>query len=447
MLTFAVAHGRDSLPGQRIEAASGRQVLPVAASTTITGSRHDAGSMPVLAAIRPMSLRETHSRPVHESTAHEREAVEVAARIRRPVPTGRPADRVGAGQNRERQQPVRQTPAPDSRLVSGRKLTRGERDTFEPALGRDFSAVRVHEGPVAAESAASYQARAFTYGNHIVLGRRAQESDGAAKASVAHELVHVGQQATFIATTPASDHRGRGLPSLPVRAASLSVQRQEDDLIPPELRALGRGFGMGWRLDDEGTSFARELMRWRVYGRGRAFVTRPIDRDWNGFMSARPEIQRALLLALAANAPIWAAAGATRTPLTMQHARHDRSFSFQVTGVELTELESMRLTLHGCHRIEVRGRYLVRDDNGMRTVLVHPTLVWVDRADLHPGTPTHLDDETSVDDSVFTAAGFDYDIRIEFEPGSSVWEVSRGGATRIRGWPPLTGEARGGDRG
>jgi len=210
------------------------------------------------------------------------------------------------------------------------------------------------------------------------------------------------------------------------------------------LSALGRGYDMYTRLTDEGAPFARELMRWRLIGLGSTFVKRPSDADWNAFMSNRPEIQRAVLAHFAPLVPGYAAAGPTGSFWMGGY----RGITGRLTGVLLNELESMRLTLHGSHHIEVGGRYWAGEVDGVPTVRILPRLVWIDAGDLHPGTATELSGGEMVDDREFSAAGFDYDIWIEFEPGESRWEVTAGTARHAAGWPPLSGvPAVGGFRG
>jgi hypothetical protein len=60
---------------------------------------------------------------------------------------------------------------------------------MEARLGADFSSVRLHDGPAAARSAAEMSARAYTSGEHVVIGH-----DGGDKHTLAHELTHVIQQ-------------------------------------------------------------------------------------------------------------------------------------------------------------------------------------------------------------------------------------------------------------
>lgn len=91
------------------------------------------------------------------------------------------------------------TPTVESRINTlrggGQPLTRSVRNFFEPRFGQDFSDVRVHTGPLAAEASRSINARAFTRGNSVVVGEGqfAPHSD-AGRRLLAHELTHVVQQ-------------------------------------------------------------------------------------------------------------------------------------------------------------------------------------------------------------------------------------------------------------
>lgn len=62
---------------------------------------------------------------------------------------------------------------------------------FEPRLGRDLSAVRLHSGPEADSLNQDLNAFAFTYGSHVWLGHDQQP---ATNSLMAHELAHVVQQ-------------------------------------------------------------------------------------------------------------------------------------------------------------------------------------------------------------------------------------------------------------
>lgn len=106
------------------------------------------------------------------------------------------------------------TPAPfsvdDMPRSSGRSLGAATRSFMEPRFGVDFGGVRLHTGAGAERAAAQLQARAFTYGQDIWLGRGASESD---RRLMAHELTHVVQQGAV--------HQGA--------ARTQKVQRAETD--------------------------------------------------------------------------------------------------------------------------------------------------------------------------------------------------------------------------
>jgi hypothetical protein len=75
------------------------------------------------------------------------------------------------------------------------------RARMEASLGRDFSGVRVHTGPAAAQSAEGIHARAYTVGRDIVFGA-SQYAPATSEGTrlLAHELTHVVQQSA--ADTP-----------------------------------------------------------------------------------------------------------------------------------------------------------------------------------------------------------------------------------------------------
>jgi hypothetical protein len=71
----------------------------------------------------------------------------------------------------------------------GRPLGSQVRAEMETALGGDFSDVRLHTGSGAQRSAEEIGARAYTSGNHVVVGQGGEE-----RLTLAHELAHVIQQ-------------------------------------------------------------------------------------------------------------------------------------------------------------------------------------------------------------------------------------------------------------
>ena len=76
-------------------------------------------------------------------------------------------------------------------MGAGKPLARAERAFFEPRFGRDFSGVRVHDGPTADRAARSIDARAFAHGNDIAFARGERSKGG--PRLMAHELAHVAQ--------------------------------------------------------------------------------------------------------------------------------------------------------------------------------------------------------------------------------------------------------------
>lgn len=73
--------------------------------------------------------------------------------------------------------------------TAGRPLDDNTRAEMEDRLGADFSDVRIHDDSSARASAAEVGARAYTSGNHVVMGE-----SGENKHTLAHELTHVIQQ-------------------------------------------------------------------------------------------------------------------------------------------------------------------------------------------------------------------------------------------------------------
>jgi hypothetical protein len=65
---------------------------------------------------------------------------------------------------------------------------------MESGLGHDFSRVRIHSGPEAAQSAQAVGAHAYTVGSDIVLGAGTSVHGSAERRLLAHELTHIIQQ-------------------------------------------------------------------------------------------------------------------------------------------------------------------------------------------------------------------------------------------------------------
>ncbi|MFF5767179.1 DUF4157 domain-containing protein [Streptomyces tanashiensis] len=84
---------------------------------------------------------------------------------------------------------VQRSAVPDVLRASGKPLDPATQADMGARLGADFSEVRVHTDAAARASAASLGARAYTSGNHIVIGE-----GGGDRHTLAHELTHVIQQ-------------------------------------------------------------------------------------------------------------------------------------------------------------------------------------------------------------------------------------------------------------
>ncbi|WP_414720476.1 DUF4157 domain-containing protein [Streptomyces sp.] len=86
---------------------------------------------------------------------------------------------------------VQRSPVHDVLRSAGRPLEAPLRAEMEERLGADFGDVRVHTDTTAQRSAEELGARAYTSGNHVVIG-----AGGGDKHTLAHELTHVIQQRT-----------------------------------------------------------------------------------------------------------------------------------------------------------------------------------------------------------------------------------------------------------
>ena len=118
--------------------------------------------------------------------------------------------------------PMRVVPmagAPDG----GEPLAPGVRQAAEASFGVDLGAVRVHTDTRAGNAAAGLAARAFTYGNHIFLGRREHATD---VRLLAHELAHVVQQQSAPAVQRAAPGQGGAHENEAEHAAQAAAQGQ-----------------------------------------------------------------------------------------------------------------------------------------------------------------------------------------------------------------------------
>lgn len=94
-----------------------------------------------------------------------------------------------ASPDRHDAQPVQRSTVHQVLRTAGQPLEEATRREMESRLGADFSDVRLHTGSAARASAAEVGARAYTSGNHVVIGE-----GGGDRHTLAHELTHVIQQ-------------------------------------------------------------------------------------------------------------------------------------------------------------------------------------------------------------------------------------------------------------
>jgi Domain of unknown function (DUF4157) len=101
---------------------------------------------------------------------------------------------------------------------SSQPLDSGTRSFMEPRFGYDFSAVRVHTEPEAAQSAKRMGALAYTLGSDLVFGpeQHAPETRSGQRL-IAHELAHVAQQNAGAAKT-----------ATPIPMASVSAAQETE---------------------------------------------------------------------------------------------------------------------------------------------------------------------------------------------------------------------------
>lgn len=131
---------------------------------------------------------------------HERQARHAARAAVRPAvraePTGPQTDLLRRAPGPADAAPVPAPPAAHDGLATpAQPLESQVRQRLEAGFGQDFSQVRVHAGPRAAQAAHDLQARAYTVGNDLVFGA-GQYAPGSAEGRelIAHELTHVLQQ-------------------------------------------------------------------------------------------------------------------------------------------------------------------------------------------------------------------------------------------------------------
>ncbi len=88
---------------------------------------------------------------------------------------------------------------------AGESLDVSTRSRFERVLGHGFSNVKLHTGPAARWIAESLSARAVTAGEHVFIPRERLQEGARGQQTLAHELVHVKQQAQQAEARPRAE--------------------------------------------------------------------------------------------------------------------------------------------------------------------------------------------------------------------------------------------------
>lgn len=135
------------------------------------------------------------------------------------------------------------TPSINSNIQSlqgkGNPLSQSERNFYEPRLGTDFSHVRLHTDSLAANTAKSINARAFTLGNNIVFGSGEYTPHSATgKKLMAHELTHVRQQRSSL--NPSQIQRWSYAEGAPPHARYTIVPVNERRRVNRAMNIVGR---------------------------------------------------------------------------------------------------------------------------------------------------------------------------------------------------------------
>jgi len=148
-------------------------------------------------------------------------------------------------------EPLGRLPIVERTLLSaGQPLDGGLRAAMEQRFGHDFSAVRVHAGESAAESARAIDARAYTVGKQIVFGAgQYVPAQPSGQRLIAHELAHVIQQSHCSGLQPwstvsepddpaereahaaADAVMASRAPRVTARTSEIQLQRHKDDIV------------------------------------------------------------------------------------------------------------------------------------------------------------------------------------------------------------------------
>jgi hypothetical protein len=133
----------------------------------------------------------------------------------------------------------------------GRPLDAGTREAMEAHFGQDLSRVRVHTDPLAAKSAETVRALAYTLGPNVLFAAgRYRPTTPQGRILLGHELVHVLQQGDDrVAGSPVTI--GRDSDSAEVEARQLSSAADARIAVPAVSEGGPERLFRGWISPDE----------------------------------------------------------------------------------------------------------------------------------------------------------------------------------------------------
>ncbi|MFI9046124.1 DUF4157 domain-containing protein [Streptomyces sp. NPDC053427] len=152
----------------------------------VKDSRADSARTPARKPVPPAQLR---GLPGLQATAGNAAAVQMLRQGGHAWAQDRHERDPGHQQTEPATPAVQRSAVHDVLRTPGRLLDDATRTDMENRLGADFSDVRIHDGSAAKASTAEVGARAYTAGNHVVIGE-----GGSDRHTLAHELTHVIQQ-------------------------------------------------------------------------------------------------------------------------------------------------------------------------------------------------------------------------------------------------------------
>jgi hypothetical protein len=160
------------------------------------GDVHEREADRVANAVMRMPAADVREIPVVSSTMSISKVQRMCSKCDEEIATG-PATQVQRREHAASAPLVEPSTAANIQSLrgGGQALPEATRAFFEPRFGADFSEVRIHTGPRAAEAAKSISAKAFTLGHDIAFGKgqySPQSSEG--QKLLAHELTHTIQQ-------------------------------------------------------------------------------------------------------------------------------------------------------------------------------------------------------------------------------------------------------------